>query len=113
MKWLLTASILAGCVGTTSAPAPAPGFKSEIQNDQMRVLRVRVDAHGRIPMHDIPPHVAVWLTDADLKITYPDGRTEVQRFRAGQVTWVAIGKHAGENMSDRPIEFVAAEPLAR
>jgi hypothetical protein len=60
-------------------------------------------------MHDIPAHVAVWLTDANLRARFPDGHTEDQTFHAGEVTWVNVGKHEGENMSDKPIEFVAIE----
>ena len=85
-------------------------FKPELENSDVRVLRIRVPAHQRIPMHEVPPHIAVWLTEADLKITYPDGKTDVQHFSAGQVGWVTHGKHAGENIGGKAIEFIAVEP---
>ena len=61
----------------------------------------------------VPPHVAVWLTDGAPKVTYPDGRADVQHLRAGQTLWVAVGKHAGENVGAHPMEFVVVEPLAQ
>ena len=107
----LAATALAIATITGVASAQDGPFKPEFQNQQVRVARLHLEPHQRIPMHDIPAHVAVWLTDGDLKITYPDGRSEVQHFHAGQVIWVAIGKHAGENVGDRAMDFVVIEPL--
>jgi quercetin dioxygenase-like cupin family protein len=88
-------------------------FKPEFQNPQVRVARVRLDPHQQIPMHEVPPHVAVWLTDGELKVKYPDGRSEIQHFQAGETRWVAMGKHAGENVSTHPMEFVVIEPMGQ
>jgi quercetin dioxygenase-like cupin family protein len=111
MKKIVMALAAASFLQTASAPAEQSPFNIELENDQVRVLRIRLGPHERIPMHDVPPHVAVWLTDARLKVIYPDGRAEVQRFRAGQVQWVAIGRHAGENVGEAPVEFVAIESV--
>jgi quercetin dioxygenase-like cupin family protein len=54
--------------------------------------------------------VVVWLTDAHLKMTFPDGTSQEENLRAGQVAWVAPTRHAGENLSDQPIEFIAVIP---
>ena len=84
---------------------------SGLVNERVKVLRVRIEPHGAIPMHVIPPHVTVWLTDAHMEIVFADGRHEVHHSRAGDVTWVAVGKHSGRNLGDDPIEFIAVEPL--
>lgn len=97
---------LAGAAAAHDGP-----FKPEFQNQRVRVARVHLEPHQQIPMHEVPPHVAVWLTEGDLKITTPDGRSEVQHLHAGQTLWVAMGKHAGENVGARPMEFVVIEPL--
>jgi hypothetical protein len=105
---------LALTLASLLAPAASRGedmiFKPELENGSVRVVRIRVAPHQHIPMHEVPPHVAIWLTEAHLKITYPDGKTDVQHFNAGQVGWVALGKHSGENIGSKAIEFIAVEP---
>jgi hypothetical protein len=96
----------------SSAEPPHGGPVPELTNDQVRVLRIRIEPQGTTPMHEVPPQVVVWLTDADLELTYPDGRTEVHHARAGEARWVAVGKHAGRNLGSRPVEFLAIEPLS-
>ena len=86
-----------------SGPAETP----VLENDQVRVVRMRLDAHEKIPMHLLPAHLVVWLTPADLKMTFPDGKSMETHFRRGQATWVAAQKHEGENLGDRPVEFLA------
>lgn len=112
MSNLATATL---AIMATAGIASAHGgpFKPEFQNQEVRVARVHLEPHQQLPMHEVPPHVAVWLNDGDLKITYPDGRTEVQHFRAGQTLWVAMGKHAGENVGPHAMEFVVIEPLGQ
>jgi len=85
-------------------------FKPELENSEVRVVRIRIAPRRHIPMHEVPPHVAIWLTEAHLKITYPDGKTDLQHFSPGQVGWVTLGKHAGENVGNKAIEFIAVEP---
>lgn len=105
------ASILA-IIATFAGARIATGqtfMKEELQNEHVRVLRFRLAPHERIPMHEVPPHLAIWLTDADLKLSYPDGQSDIKHFRAGEARWVSIGKHSGENIGSRPLEFLAIE----
>lgn len=110
MRKLGLTLICASFFAAAPIAAGQPAFRTELENRDLRVVRIRLGPHERLPMHEIPPHVTIWLTDASLKITYADNRSEVQHFRSGQVLWVALGKHAGENLGDEPIEFVAVEP---
>jgi quercetin dioxygenase-like cupin family protein len=105
----IAAGVLLG--GLALAAAQPPAFTTELANDRVRVLRIRVEPHGTLPMHEVPPHVLVWLTDGQLRLLYPDGRTEDQSVKAGEVAWVSVGKHAGRNLGDKAIEFVAVEPI--
>jgi quercetin dioxygenase-like cupin family protein len=95
-----------------SATAEESPMRVELRNDRVNVMRIRLKPHQTIPMHEVPPHLAIWLTDGTLKMSFPDGRTETHRFHAGQVEWVEIGKHSGENIGRTPIEFLAVEELA-
>jgi quercetin dioxygenase-like cupin family protein len=86
--------------------ADSPG-KIEVDNNQVQVLRVHIAPHAIVPMHDITERVVVWLTEAHLKVTLPDGTSREIHINAGQVGWAAPGRHEGTNLSDQPIEFIA------
>ncbi len=96
---------------TASAAHAEPQFSHrEIANASVVVLRIRVPAHAVIPQHDVTPRVVVWLTDARLKLTFPDGTSREETHRAGETNWVTPERHAGQNLSDKPIEFIAVIP---
>ena len=71
---------------------------------------MRVAPHATVPMHDITERVVIWLTPANLKITLPDGTSKELHIKAGEAGWAESGRHAGTNLSDQPIEFVAVVP---
>ncbi len=77
------------------------------ENDRVMVIRYVIGPHGKVPMHDVPNLVAVWLTDAHIKLTFPDGTSKEESFKAGDATWMSPHRHAGENLSDRPLEFIS------
>ena len=83
---------------------------SELENESMIVLRIRMAPHEKTGMHDVSPRLVIWLTDAHLRDTKPDGTTTDYRRTAGSTEWVRAQTHAGENLSDNPIEFLAVIP---
>jgi len=87
----------------------AKHYKVELENDQVRVLRVTYGPHEKSPMHEHPAGVAVAITDAVVKFTLADGKSEERPLKAGQVLWLAAEKHAPENLSDKPFEVVLTE----
>ena len=64
-------------------------------------------------MHGHPASVGVHLTDAHARFTFPDGKTEELRARAGDVRSYPAGEHLPENLSDQPLEVVFVEPKVR
>jgi hypothetical protein len=77
------------------------------------VVRVRMAPHEKTPMHDITSaRLVVWLTDAHLRDTHPDGSANETHRRAGTIDWVGVQRHAGENLSHDPLEFLAIVPKA-
>jgi quercetin dioxygenase-like cupin family protein len=84
-------------------------YKVELENDQVRVLRITYGPHEKSPMHEHPAGVAVAITDAVVKFTLADGKSEERPFKAGQILWIAAEKHAPENLSDKPLEIVLTE----
>lgn len=88
---------------------PAQGTP-EIENEQVTVIRFRIPPHHKIPLHEVTPRVVVWLTGGRLRLTFPDGSSEELLPRAGDTQWLPTQSHAGENLGDTPIEFVAVIP---
>ena len=85
----------------------------EFENESMVVIRVRMAPGEKTPMHDITSaRLLVWLTDAHLLDTHPDGSTNETHRRAGEIDWVGVQRHAGENLSQEPLEFLAIVPKA-
>ena len=83
------------------------------ENESLVVVRIRMAPHEKTPMHDIASaRLVVWLTDAYLRDTHPDGRSDDIRRRAGDIDWVPVQRHAGENLAHEPLEFLAIVPKA-
>ena len=84
-------------------------WKVEFENDQVRVLRVHVPAHGKLGMHEHPAGVLIPLTDSHVKDILPDGKTSEREFKVGQVSYREAVKHANENLGDTPTESILVE----
>jgi hypothetical protein len=100
---------------TTALPQAGPaGVTVEFENDSVLVLRIRMEPHEKTPMHDIVgARVVVWLSNTHLRDTSADGRTAEIRRSAGAVDWVPPQRHAGENLGDQPIEWLAILPKTK
>ncbi len=59
-------------------------YKVEIENAQVRVVRISYGPREQSVMHDHPAGVVTFLTDAKFKFPYPDGGTEKVSGKAGE-----------------------------
>jgi len=86
----------------------APGtYKTEFENDQVRVVRVRIPAKGAIPQHEhATQRVTVALTPAKIQLTNADGSKTEAAFNAGEPRWGMPGVHAEQSLVDHPIELI-------
>lgn len=80
------------------------------ENDQVRVVRVRIGAHEkglrRGPVrHSLVAYVAV----ARVREKGPDGVSKIATHSAGDVAWGSPGTFAAENLGEQPIETVVVE----
>ncbi len=66
-------------------------YKVELENEQVRVLRINYGAHEKSVMHSHPDSVAE------------------HNFRAGEVLYTPAGSHLPENLSDQPIDIILVE----
>jgi hypothetical protein len=111
---MLLAPGASGTWGQTSHAVERPSSevgKIEFENESIIVVRIRMAPHEKTPMHDIASaRLVIWLTDAHLKDSVPDGLvTEYSRL-AGSIDWVTPRRHMGENVSERSLEFLAIIP---
>src|SRR5262249_40180694 len=118
MKTIL-AALFALC-GLTPALAQdpddlAPEFAGPLvfENEAVAVVRIAIAPHRRTPMHALPARVVVWLSDAHFVDRLPKGDSGEEQRRPGDVEWVPARRHAGENLADTPMEFIAVVPKER
>jgi uncharacterized RmlC-like cupin family protein len=84
-------------------------YTVELENDKVRVLRIKYGPGEKSHMHGHPATVAVFLTDADARFNYPDGKAEDVSVKAGQVAYFDALVHDPESRSDKPFEVIAIE----
>lgn len=84
-------------------------YKVEFENDHVRVLRITYGPHEKSVMHKHPAGVAVFLTDMNVKMNFPDGKSEEQPGKAGEAWWTEEETHLPENLGDEPFELVLVE----
>src|SRR2546427_7894851 len=72
-----------------TAPDPAvvdpKHYTVELENERVRVLRIKYGPHEKSVMHSHPAIIAVFMTDGHSRFTYPDRKTEDVNAKAGQV----------------------------
>ena len=113
--------LLAGLLCLAAAPALAQDpvkvdpkhYKVEMENGQVRVLRIHYGPHEKSVMHEHPGGVAVFSTDHKAKFTLADGTTVERQWKAGQARWLPGEKHLPENVGDKPLELVLIELKAK
>jgi quercetin dioxygenase-like cupin family protein len=79
------------------------------ENAQVRILKVHYGPHEKSVMHSHPATVAVFLTDAKGRFTYPDGKKEDFAPKAGEAQYAARTTHLPENTSDNGMDLIVVE----
>jgi quercetin dioxygenase-like cupin family protein len=85
-------------------------YKLEFENPQVRVFRVKMPPHVKVPLHEHGLNrVVVYLTDQNTSTTPEGGKTEVGNHKAAEASWGGPAKHREENLSDKAFEAVVVE----
>jgi len=85
-------------------------YKLEFENPQVRVFRVKMPPHVKVPLHEhVLNRVVVYMTDQNTSTTPEGGKTEVGSHKAAEASWGGPAKHREENLSDKPFEAVVVE----
>lgn len=84
-------------------------YKVELENNEVRVLRINYAPGEESVMHKHPKGVVVFLTDAKVDFTLPDGQTAPMTTTAGDVIWTEEDSHKPKNTADQPLEAIQIE----
>lgn len=85
-------------------------YTVELENDQVRVIRVKVAAGGSIPLHEhARPRAVVYLTAADFEQTLEDGSKVESRQKRGDVVWSDTGVRHSEHNRGGAFEGLVVE----
>ena len=85
-------------------------FKLEMDNNQVRVLRLRLRRGEKTATYqEVFEHLLVPLTAARLKTTDAKGVAKAASYRPGEVQWRVPGTGADENTSGQPYEAIIVE----
>lgn len=99
------------CVAQAQDPVKVDSkhYTVEFENSQVRVLRIKYGAHEKSIMHRHPNSVAVFLSDANGKFSFPKGAAQNFNSKAGDVLWTPATVHLPENTGDQPFEVILVE----
>jgi quercetin dioxygenase-like cupin family protein len=107
---LLCAFLLPAQSDLQKTISPDPEHETvELDNDQVRVLRVRIPANGKSVMHPHPNRVTIPLTVQRSRATTSTGAVEERSRKPGQVFWATANIHMTENLSNEPLETLIIE----
>ncbi len=117
MKYLLGPSLFGCVVAFALSPAVAQDplqvapqyYKVLLDNDEMRVLEVRIKPGEKEPTHSHPPGLVYGLSDAKLKSTSADGKSEEIVMKKGEARWREATTHAVENIGSTDIHVLVVE----
>ena len=85
-------------------------YRMEFENAQVRVFRVKLGPKESIPLHEHALNrVVTYLTSQKVKVTTPDGKSELSQHGAGDASWGGPAKHTEENLNDSPMEVLVVE----
>jgi hypothetical protein len=84
-------------------------YKVEFENDRVRLVRIKYGPGEKSVMHSHSESVAVFLTDARAKFTYPEGKTEDIDAKAGTVQYMDAFTHLPENKTKKRFEVIQVE----
>lgn len=79
--------------------AASNAYRLLLENDEVRVMEIRLKPGQIAPMHKHPNnHVVYVMKDAKFKLSFPDGKSMDIELKSGKVVWMEAGTHETENV---------------
>ena len=95
--------------GENAVTADPEHYTVAFENDSVRVIRITYGPGEKSVMHEHNAGVTIFITDTDVRFTFPDGTSEDLAGTAGTITWDDGSDHLPENLSDEPFEVIFVE----
>lgn len=107
----LTFFCIAAPIALAQDPVKVDGkhYTVMLDNDQIRVLKIRYGPKEKSVMHEHPASVVVFLNNAQVKFTLPDGSKVDGGGKAGDAQFADAGKHLPQNVGSVALEGVLVE----
>jgi hypothetical protein len=88
-----------------------PGhYKVEIENNQVRVLRLRLNQGEKTVLHEeVFEQLLVPLTPASLRVVDSAGKAKTATYKQAELQWLTPRKEADENLGRQPYEALIVE----
>lgn len=83
--------------------------KVELENAQVRVLRVTIDPGSRTAVHEHPASVVTYLTDAHTRVSPVGGKPNETPRKAKDVIAIEPTRHTVENIGSKRVELILVE----
>jgi quercetin dioxygenase-like cupin family protein len=84
-------------------------YKTEMENDWVRIVRVKYGPNEQSHMHEHNPGVVVFLDSTKHQLINEDGSKVDADFSAGDVIWADAATHRAINLESKPLELVLFE----
>ncbi len=91
------------------AKPDARHYLVELEDEKVRILRIRYGPRESSAMEAHPALMGVMLTDCRLRFTYPDGTAEDVTAKRGEFMSFPAVEHSTENLSSQPFEAMAIQ----
>jgi len=85
-------------------------FRMVLENDHVKVIRVRLGPHEKSLVMEIPAHVMTCVTDQRVRVNYAHTRSVERSQKAGYSGWVESDEYGLENLDDKPAEWILVVP---
>ncbi|MFO0985114.1 MAG: hypothetical protein U1E76_25875, partial [Planctomycetota bacterium] len=84
--------------GDDPVKVASESYKVLLDNDRVRVLDIRLQKGGKVPLHSHPGYLVYALNAAKVRFTGADGKPAEIETKAGQSLWRDAEAHAVENL---------------
>jgi hypothetical protein len=88
-------------------------YRKEMENDQIRVLRLNLKGDESVPVHEAPDGLFVCLRECHLRLTDPRGYVQDVHLEDGHTRWIGGGTRSERNLSTHSVEMLFIETRSR
>jgi hypothetical protein len=95
---------------TRSVALDPSHFRLVLENDHVKVIRVRLGPREKSMVMEIPAHVMTCVTDQRVRVNYAHTKPAERIQKAGYTGWVEREEYGLENLEDKPAEWILVVP---